>query len=47
MSPNVSKKLIEALKTMPMRDGIRYALNQLIEIWQQHTDRLKVDKNAN
>jgi transposase len=37
----ISLKLIKSLKEMPMKDGIRYALDQLSEMWQQLTDRIK------
>jgi transposase len=37
----VSIKWIESLKKLPMRDGIRYALNHLLDMWQQLTVRIK------
>lgn len=37
----ISKKLIEELKKMLMAKEINYALNQLIEIWEQLTIRIK------
>lgn len=37
----VSPKWIEGLKKLPMRDDLRYALNHLVDIWQQHTARIK------
>lgn len=37
----ICSKWIEDLKEVPMRDGIRYALNQLVDIWQQHTAKIK------
>lgn len=37
----VSPKWIEGLKKLPMRDGIRYALNHLVDMWQQLTVRIK------
>ncbi|MBS0622132.1 MAG: IS110 family transposase [Verrucomicrobia bacterium] len=45
ISPTAKKKVcsnwIESLKELPMREGIRYALDQLVEIWQQLTTRIK------
>lgn len=44
ISPDARKKVcpswIEGLKKLPMRDGIRYALNQLIDMWQQLTAKI-------
>jgi transposase len=37
----VSPKWIESLKTLPMRDGIRYALKHLTDMWQQLTAKIK------
>lgn len=37
----ISVEWIENLKKLPMRDGIRYALNQLINMWQELTTRIK------
>lgn len=37
----VCPKWIEGLKKLPMRNGIRYALNQLVDMWQQITERIK------
>lgn len=37
----VCPKWIESLKKLPMREGIRYALNQLVEMWEQHAKRIK------
>lgn len=43
--PTVNKKIcskwIESLKILPMRDGIRYALNQLVDLWKQLTVKIK------
>jgi transposase len=43
--PTASKKVcprwIESLKKLPMRDGIRYALNQLVDLWQQLSAKIK------
>ena len=43
--PTVKKKIcpkwIKSLKTLPMRDGIRYALNHLVDMWEQLTIRIK------
>lgn len=43
--PTANKKIcslwIEDLKKLPMRDGIRYALNHLIAMWQQLSVRIK------
>ena len=45
ISPTAKKKVcpkwIESLKTLPMRDGIRHALNHLVDMWQQLTVRIK------
>lgn len=45
ISPNAKKKVspkwIESLKSLAMRDGIRYALNHLIDLWQQLTLKIK------
>lgn len=45
ISPNaktkVSLKWIRNLKTLAMRDGIRYVLNHLVDMWQQLTARIK------
>ena len=45
ISPTAKKKVcpkwIKNLKKLPMRDGIRYALNHLVDIWQQLTARIK------
>jgi transposase len=45
ISPTAKKKIcpkwIESLKLLPMRDGIRYALNQLVDMWKQLTLRIK------
>ena len=40
-SKQVCSKWIKSLETLPMRAGIRYALNHLIDMWQQHTMRIK------
>jgi transposase len=37
----ISLKLIENLKAIPMRDGIKYALNQLIDLWLGLTAKIK------
>lgn len=37
----VSSKWIESLKKLPMRNGIRFALNHLTDMWQQLTVRIK------
>jgi transposase len=37
----VCPKWIKSLEKLPMRDGIRRALHHLIDIWQQHTARIK------
>jgi transposase len=37
----VCAKWIEGLKKLPMRDDIRYALNHLVDMWQQLTVRIK------
>lgn len=37
----ISLAWIENLKRLPMRDGIRYALNHLINMWQELTTRIK------
>lgn len=43
--PTVKKKIcpkwIKSLKTLSMRDGIRYALNHLVDMWEQLTIRIK------
>ena len=45
ISPTAKKKVcpkwIESLKKLPMRDGIRFALNHLVDMWQQLTVRIK------
>jgi len=45
ISPTAKKKIcpkwIESLKTLSMRDGIRYALNHLVDMWQQLTSKIK------
>lgn len=45
ISPTAKKKVcprwIESLKKLPMRDGIRYALDHFVGIWQQLTVRVK------
>lgn len=45
ISPTAKKKIcpkwIESLKLLPMRDGIRYALNHLIDLWRQLSIRIK------
>lgn len=45
ISPTAQKKVcpkwIESLKELPMREGIRYALDQLVEMWQQLSARIK------
>jgi len=45
ISPMAQKKVcpkwIESLKKLAMRDGIRFALNHLVDMWQQHTARIK------
>lgn len=45
ISPTAKKKVclkwIESLKTLPMRDGIRYAVNHLVDMWQELTVRIK------
>ena len=45
ISPIAQKKVcpkwIESLKTLPMRDGLRYALNHLVDMWQQLNVRIK------
>lgn len=45
ISPTAKKQIcpkwIESLKILPMRAGIRYALNQLIDMWQQLTIKIK------
>ena len=45
ISPTAKKKVcpkwIESLKVLPMRTGIRYALNQLVDMWQQLTTKIK------
>ena len=45
ISPTAKKKIcpkwIESLKKLPMRDGIRFALNHLVDMWQQLTVRIK------
>lgn len=37
----ISSKWIENLKKLPMREGIRYVLNQLVEVWEQLTAKIK------
>lgn len=37
----ICPKWIKSLKTLSMRDGIRYALNHLVDMWQQLTLRIK------
>lgn len=37
----VCSKWIKSLETLSMRNGIRYAVNHLIDVWQQHTVRIK------
>ncbi len=37
----ICPKWIENLKKLPMRDGIRYALLQLVDMWQQLTAKIK------
>jgi transposase len=37
----VSPKWIESLKTLSMKEGIRYALNHLLDLWQQLTLKIK------
>lgn len=37
----VSPKWIESLKILSMRDGIKYALNHLIDLWLQLTAKIK------
>ena len=45
IAPTANKKIcpkwIENLKALQMRDGIRYALNLLIDLWQQLTEKIK------
>ena len=45
ISPTAQKKIcprwIENLKNLPMREGIRYALNHLVDMWKQLTVRIK------
>lgn len=45
ISPTAKKKIcpkwVESLKLLPMRDGIRYALNHLVDMWKQLTLRIK------
>jgi transposase len=45
ISPTAKKKVcpkwIESLKKLLMRDGIRYALNHFVDMWQQLTVRIK------
>ena len=41
LKKKVSLKWIESLNGLPMRDGIRYALNHLVDIWQQLTAKIK------
>jgi transposase len=45
ISPTAQKKVcpkwIESLKTLPMRDGLRNALNHLVDMWQQLNVRIK------
>ena len=45
ISPTAKKKIcskwIESLKKLPMREGTRYALNHLVDMWQQLTARIK------
>ena len=45
ISPTAKKKVcpkwIESLKKLPMRDGIRFALNHLVDMWQQLTVKIK------
>jgi transposase len=37
----ICPKWIESLNTLPMRAGIRYALNQLVDLWKQLTVKIK------
>ena len=37
----VCAKWIEGLKTLPLGDGIRFSLNQLVELWQYLTEKIK------
>lgn len=37
----ISPKWIESLKTLSMPNGIRYALNHLVELWQELTAKIK------
>lgn len=45
ISPTARQKIcpkwIESLKKLPMRDGIRYSLNHLIDMWQQLSMKIK------
>ncbi len=45
ISPNatakVSPKWIKSLKRLSMGGGIRYALNQLVDLWEQLTEKIK------
>lgn len=45
ISPTSNKKIcpkwIENLKTLPMRDGIRYAIDHLVDMWLQLNARIK------
>lgn len=45
IGPTVKQKIcakwIENLQKLPMRDGLRKALNHLVDMWQQHTVRVK------
>lgn len=40
-SKKISQKWIESLKKLEMRDGLRYALGQLIKLWQELTNQIK------
>lgn len=37
----ISAKWVESIKKLSMRDGIRYALDQLIDLWQQLSQKIK------
>ncbi len=45
ISPTAKKKIcpkwIKSLTILPMRDGIRYALNQLVDLWEQLTMKIE------
>lgn len=37
----ISMKWLESLKTLPMREGVRYALDHLVGLWKDLTERIK------